>query len=57
MRRHEERQRLALEFGATDIVSERGKQAIERVLELTKQEILVEWAQLSSKGKNLTKSI
>lgn len=35
MSRHEDRQTLALEFGATDIVSERGKEGVEKVLELT----------------------
>src|SRR5262245_55674687 len=34
--RHETRQRLAREFGATDIVSERGDVGVERVRELTK---------------------
>ena len=34
--RHPERIKLAKEFGATDIVSERGKAAIEKVRELTK---------------------
>jgi threonine dehydrogenase-like Zn-dependent dehydrogenase len=33
--RHPERQKLALEFGATDLVEERGDAAIEAVLELT----------------------
>ncbi|TDD58211.1 IMP dehydrogenase [Kribbella antibiotica] len=33
--RHESRQKLAVEFGATDIVSERGEEAREAVLELT----------------------
>jgi threonine dehydrogenase-like Zn-dependent dehydrogenase len=33
--RHEDRTMLAKEFGATDIVSERGKEAVERVRELT----------------------
>jgi threonine dehydrogenase-like Zn-dependent dehydrogenase len=33
--RHPERQKLALEFGATDIVEERGAQAIQAVLEFT----------------------
>jgi threonine dehydrogenase-like Zn-dependent dehydrogenase len=33
--RHEDRTTLAKEFGATDIVSERGKEAVERVRELT----------------------
>src|SRR2546423_80648 len=33
--RHEDRIALAKEFGATDVVSERGEQAIERVRELT----------------------
>lgn len=36
MSRHEPRQKLAREFGATDIVSERGQEGIDRVLELTK---------------------
>ncbi|MEU2282920.1 zinc-dependent alcohol dehydrogenase family protein [Streptomyces sp. NPDC013178] len=35
MSRHENRQRLALEFGATDIVTERGEEGIARVKELT----------------------
>ncbi|MDA2809951.1 zinc-dependent alcohol dehydrogenase family protein [Nocardiopsis sp. RSe5-2] len=35
MSRHESRQRLALEFGATDIVTERGDEGVERVKELT----------------------
>lgn len=34
MSRHESRQRLALEFGATDIVSERGDEGIARVKDL-----------------------
>jgi len=33
--RHEDRIALAKEFGATDVVSERGDEAVERVLELT----------------------
>ncbi|MGC9221859.1 MAG: zinc-binding dehydrogenase, partial [Solirubrobacteraceae bacterium] len=33
--RHHKRQELALAFGATDIVQERGEQAVSRVLELT----------------------
>lgn len=36
MSRHESRQKLAKEFGATDIVSERGDDGIARVKELTK---------------------
>ena len=36
MSRHAPRQKLAREFGATDIVSERGEEGIERVLELTR---------------------
>src|SRR5487761_1293172 len=35
MSRHEPRQELALEFGATDIVTERGDEAVARVKELT----------------------
>lgn len=35
MSRHEPRQQLALEFGATDIVSERGEDGVARVKELT----------------------
>ncbi|GGK85275.1 zinc-dependent alcohol dehydrogenase family protein [Streptomyces flaveus] len=35
MSRHESRQKLALEFGATDIVTERGEEGIARVKELT----------------------
>ncbi len=35
MSRHETRQKLALEFGATDIVSERGDEGVARIKELT----------------------
>lgn len=35
MSRHEKRQRLAREFGATDIVTERGDEGVERIRELT----------------------
>ncbi|MGW7517698.1 zinc-dependent alcohol dehydrogenase family protein [Streptomyces sp. NPDC054796] len=35
MSRHEPRQQLALEFGATDIVTERGEDGAERIKELT----------------------
>lgn len=35
MSRHEDRQQLALEFGATDIVAERGDEAVKRVQDLT----------------------
>lgn len=35
MSRHEDRQQLALEFGATDLVAERGDEGVARVLELT----------------------
>jgi threonine dehydrogenase-like Zn-dependent dehydrogenase len=35
MSRHEDRQRLARDFGATDIVAERGDEGVERVKELT----------------------
>ncbi|MCA4135407.1 zinc-dependent alcohol dehydrogenase family protein [Arthrobacter sp. M4] len=35
MSRHESRQKLALEFGATDIVTERGDEGVERIKELT----------------------
>src|SRR5213078_2603721 len=35
MGRHEERTSLALELGATDVVAERGEDAVERVRELT----------------------
>jgi threonine dehydrogenase-like Zn-dependent dehydrogenase len=36
MSRHETRQRLAREFGATDIVTQRGDEGIARIKELTK---------------------
>jgi threonine dehydrogenase-like Zn-dependent dehydrogenase len=36
MSRHEKRQKLALEFGASEIVSERGDEGIARIKELTK---------------------
>ncbi|HEY5836084.1 zinc-dependent alcohol dehydrogenase family protein [Streptomyces sp.] len=35
MSRHESRQKLALEFGATDIVAERGEEGVARIKELT----------------------
>jgi threonine dehydrogenase-like Zn-dependent dehydrogenase len=35
MSRHEQRQQIAREFGATDLVSERGDEGVARVLELT----------------------
>ena len=35
MSRHEDRQKLALEFGATDIVTERGDEGIAKIKELT----------------------
>ena len=35
MSRHEDRQKMALESGATDVVSERGTEGIEKVLKLT----------------------
>jgi threonine dehydrogenase-like Zn-dependent dehydrogenase len=35
MSRHEPRQKLAQEFGATDIVVERGQEGVERILEMT----------------------
>ncbi|WP_099974006.1 zinc-dependent alcohol dehydrogenase family protein [Lactobacillus terrae] len=35
MSRHEDRQKLALEFGATDIIAERGDEAIAKIMELT----------------------
>jgi threonine dehydrogenase-like Zn-dependent dehydrogenase len=36
MSRHESRQKLAREFGATDIVIERGEEGVERIKQLTK---------------------
>jgi threonine dehydrogenase-like Zn-dependent dehydrogenase len=36
MSRHKRRQELALEYGATDIISERGEQGVARIKELTK---------------------
>jgi threonine dehydrogenase-like Zn-dependent dehydrogenase len=35
MSRHDDRQRLAREFGATDVVEERGDEGVERIKELT----------------------
>lgn len=35
MSRHEDRQKMAVEFGATDLVAERGDEAVEKVMELT----------------------
>ncbi|WEV50805.1 zinc-dependent alcohol dehydrogenase family protein [Lactobacillus sp. ESL0731] len=35
MSRHEDRQKLALEFGATDIVPERGDEGVQHVMQLT----------------------
>ena len=39
MSRHEDRAALAREFGATDIVPERGQEAIDKVLEMTIEEL------------------
>jgi threonine dehydrogenase-like Zn-dependent dehydrogenase len=36
MSRHQARQKLAREFGATDIVTERGDEGVDRIMELTK---------------------
>src|SRR5437763_1669650 len=36
MSRHEKRQQLAREFGATDIVAERGDEGVKRVMDMTK---------------------
>src|SRR5260370_23910515 len=36
MSRHEKRKKLALEFGATDIVTERGDEGVARIKDLTK---------------------
>ena len=36
MSRHEQRQKLAREFGATDIVAERGDEGVERIKDMTK---------------------
>jgi threonine dehydrogenase-like Zn-dependent dehydrogenase len=36
MSRHEDRQRLALEFGATDIVTERGNDGVARIKDMTR---------------------
>ena len=36
MSRHETRQQLAREFGATDIVDERGDEGVARIMDLTK---------------------
>jgi len=36
MSRHEKRQKLAREFGATDIVAERGEEGVARILDMTK---------------------
>src|SRR5437763_812716 len=36
MSRHEQRQKLAREFGATDIVAERGDEGVKRVMDMTK---------------------
>ena len=35
MSRHESRQKLAREFGATDIVADRGDEGVERIMQLT----------------------
>src|SRR5438094_5344830 len=37
MSRHASRQKLAREFGATDIVTERGEEGVERIMDLTKR--------------------
>jgi threonine dehydrogenase-like Zn-dependent dehydrogenase len=35
MSRHEQRQKLAREFGATDIVAERGEEGVQRIIDMT----------------------
>jgi threonine dehydrogenase-like Zn-dependent dehydrogenase len=37
MSRHEQRQKVAREFGATDVVVERGEEGVNRILEMTKE--------------------
>ena len=41
MSRHESRQKLAREFGATDIVTERGDEGVARIKELQKGSVLI----------------
>ena len=36
MSRHEKRQKLAREFGATDIISERGDEGVQRIMDMTR---------------------
>src|SRR5438270_11085667 len=36
MSRHEKRQKLAREFGATDIIAERGDEGVQRIMDMTK---------------------
>jgi threonine dehydrogenase-like Zn-dependent dehydrogenase len=36
MSRHEQRQKLAREFGATDVVAERGDEGVKRIMDMTK---------------------
>lgn len=36
MSRHEKRQQLAREFGATDVVTERGDEGVQRILDMTR---------------------
>ncbi len=36
MSRHESRQKIARDFGATDIIAERGKEGVDRILDMTK---------------------
>src|SRR3954467_15869364 len=36
MSRHEKRQQLARDFGATDIVTERGDEGVKRIMDMTK---------------------
>jgi threonine dehydrogenase-like Zn-dependent dehydrogenase len=36
MSRHEKRQRLAREFGATDLIPERGDEGVKRIMDMTR---------------------
>jgi threonine dehydrogenase-like Zn-dependent dehydrogenase len=49
MSRHESRQQLAREFGATDIVSERGEEGVARIKELTNRVARTQFSSASAR--------
>jgi Zn-dependent alcohol dehydrogenase len=50
MSRREDRQQLALDFGATDIVEERGVEGVERIEQLTDGSAHTPWSRRSARS-------